>query len=366
MIPIIIGILVFGVLILVHEAGHFAAARRNGITVLEFAIGMGPKLFGVTKGDTLYSLRAIPLGGFCRMLGDASEGDDNSQLSAEGALNTKPVWRRVIVFLAGSGANFALAFVLFTLAVSLVTFTVPVVNRTIEGMPAEAAGLLPGDRITRIDKTAIRVFNDVTVALARSEGAPMNVSVVRDGRRLDITITPVDIGGGVYRVGFEGRQMAGLLAPNPDGLERAGLFRSVSMGFWEGIRWINMTFFILGDLLSPAEDTTGVDQLAGPIGVVNFIGEAYEAGAANNVAASLMIHTLLLFSGILSISIAIFNLLPIPALDGGRVVFLLIEGIRRKPIPPEKEGMIHFVGFMALIALAIFVAYNDIVRIITS
>lgn len=358
---ILVMIFALGLVVLVHEWGHYFAAKRNGIIVEEFAIGMGPKLFGIVKNGTLFSLRALPLGGYCKMFG--MEGAvDEEHANAAGAFVNKKVWQRITVILAGSVMNFILALFLLTAVFSMVAFTVPVVRELTPDMPGEAAGLRPGDRITRIDNRRIRTFDDVTLALAQSGGSAMTVSVLRDGQRLVKNIVPVQAaatgGGTVYRIGFAPDIRAGAFAPDM-GFARYNLLETGVYSFWQTLGFMRMTLSVLTDVAALR------DNVMGPIGATAVVGDVLEQGAAQGATGTDLLIWLLRFTGMISLGVGILNWLPLPAMDGGRFIFLAIEGIRRKPVPPEKENMVHVVGFMALMVLAVFIAYNDIIRIIT-
>ncbi len=354
--PILIGVFIFGLLILVHEWGHFIAARKNGVLVEEFAIGMGPKIFSVKPGETEYSLRLIPAGGFCKMLGDV--GDDETSTRNPRSFCNKPVWRRMIIILAGAIMNLVLTLVLLTviaLTDGLATTTIATVT---SGSPAEVAGFLPGDRVVKIDSTRTHIYEDLRLAMMKSRGRAVDITVEREGQTLVRSVVP-EANGAIYIIGITATAKTGIFQKAEEGFAKAGIFESISTSFWKVGFWIHMTFFSLSELFSA---NVSVNDMSGPIGVVTIIGDTYEAAAPYGLWVT--IRSLMDFTAILSASIGIFNLFPIPALDGGRFVFLLVEGIRRKPIAPEKEGMVHLVGFVLLIALGMFIAYNDILKIL--
>lgn len=354
--PVMIGILVFGVLIMAHEWGHFFAARKCGVLVEEFAIGMGPKLVGIQRGETLYTIRLIPMGGYCKMLGDGEE--EGAGVEDDRAFNRKSLPRRMIIMLAGAAMNMALAVLLFFIVVYGGGFAAPVVRALSPGAPAEEAGVLPGDRIKKIGGFRIHTYEDILLAVSQSKGEAVDVTLDRGGQTLVKTITPVP-NGDTFIIGVRPVIKTGLFAETETAYERAGALESVAVSFWQMGFWIKSTFYGIGEMVNR---NISVSEMSGPIGVVNIIGETYEQSVKVSVWAT--IRTMLNIAGMLSASIGIFNLLPVPALDGGRFVFLLLEGLRGKPIPQEKEGMVHLIGFVMLMALGVFIAYNDILKLL--
>ena len=428
---IIIAILVFGVIILVHELGHFFAARKVGILVEEFAIGMGPKIFSVTKGDTMYSLRIIPLGGFCKMLGE-DEGNFDSR-----SFNSKTVGQRAFTLIMGVVLNLVLAFVLFTLLALFFGYDTPEISsflpnshaeaselqpgdvitrvgnsriltaghlamafhdagsRPVEirarrgretftttvaptqlpqryllgvtlaggqndtlisgfsmnNSPAEAAGLLPGDVITQIDNFRISVLADLASALSEIGGNPATIQVMRGESTFTTTITPV-LSPGAYNMGIFFRRHGGFY---DNSIPMGNILGHFANGFLQILFWVELTVIGLIRLftfrLSP-------EEIGGPIMIVAVMNEAYTVTIAQGISTA--IRTMATYMAIISANLGVMNLLPIPALDGGRLVFLGIEKIRRKPLPPEREGLVHLIGFAALIGFAVFIAFNDI------
>ncbi len=353
-IPILIGIFAFGILVLVHEMGHFFVAKKCDILVEEFAIGMGPKIFSFTKGETLFSIRIFPLGGFCRLLGD----DDTS--SDVRAFNNKTVLQRIAVILAGATMNLVLAFFIFTGIVFANGFATNVVREVSPNSPAYSVEILKGDKITKLDNKNITTFNDILLALQLSDGKAIEIEIEREGAKYTKKLTPYrDPKDGVLKIGFVPDAKTGIFEQPTEGYIKAGFFESISQGFLQMTFCIKATIYSLIELI---KFNVSVEQMAGPIGAVSMIGDSYN----KTIDESIML-TILNISGfiaMLSATIGVFNLLPIPALDGGRLVFLVIEGIRKKPISPEKEGMVHFVGFVILMALGVFIAYNDILKLI--
>ncbi|MBR7164373.1 MAG: site-2 protease family protein [Clostridia bacterium] len=333
-------VLIFCVLIFVHELGHFITAKLLKIRVHEFAIGMGPKLFGKQKGETLYSVRAFPIGGFC-----ALEGEDTSSADAR-ALSNKPAWVKLIVLVAGSFMNLLLGllllFCIFGMAKQVV---VPQVATVIAGSAAEKSGVLPGDEIISLNGRRIHIVGDLYWEKDKLEERETELVVRRDGDKLTLAITPEKTPEGIS-LGVQ------LMAKEND------FFLTVKSGFYTTVFYGRVIIETLVDLL---RGNIGVSSMSGPIGIVSEIGSAVQETAQNGWEGFL---NLLQLAVLLTINLGVFNLLPIPALDGGRIFFVVIEMIRRKPIPPEKEGMVHMIGFALLILLSLFIAYMDVLRLI--
>ncbi len=331
---IIASIFVFGLLIMVHEVGHFLAARANGIRVLELAIGFGPRLLGwqSRKSKTRYSLRLFPLGGFCRMLGENPEDG-----SAADSFVQKGLLQRASVLLAGPLMNLVLAIFLFFI-IFFFLVGIPVTEPAILGavspdLPAAAAGFQPGDIILTIEGEQVRDWEEVTQRIAFHPGKEIGVMVKRDGEIKELRVVPEP-------VPQTGRGIIGITP----------LYR-----FFDLAGSLAESFSRLGSLIgSLAQTVTGRVPLevTGPVGIIMIVGEVASTGFVN----------LLWLSAVISVSLGLINLLPIPALDGGRVLFLVIEGVRGKPLDPEKEGFIHFIGFALLLLFIIFVTYHDLIR----
>lgn len=334
---IIASIVIFGLLIFVHELGHFVVARLVRIKVLEFAIGLGKELFSRQKeGGTRYSLRLFPLGGFCRLL-----GEDPEEALKEGSFQKKPLVSRLAVISAGSLMNFLLAVLLFSL-VYFFFWGVPQSQTTQIGeiLPesrAYEAGLQPGDIILAIDGLEMKDWDDIIAYINANPERQITLLVQRDNTALSITVVPA---------GETGKGLIGIVPV----YKKYIFFRSIALGF--NYTW----FFIKLIFVSLYQMITGVipADIAGPVGIVAIVAEVTKTGLGN----------LFYLAAIISINLGIINLLPIPALDGSRIIFLVLEGIRGKPIDPQKEGFIHFVGFTVLIILMILIAFQDITRLI--
>ncbi|MCL2576407.1 MAG: site-2 protease family protein [Defluviitaleaceae bacterium] len=358
-------LLIFTIIVLVHELGHFWAARRAGIQVEEFSIGMGPRILKFKRGETIYSLKALPLGGSCRMLGEDEDEEGNVN---ERSLNRKPIGWRVLVMAGGSVMNFALALIIAIIMSLFTTYAEPtVVNFTGENSPMQAAGAQIGDRITSVNGRSVNVRGDLTLAMLRADGSPMSVTVDRDGATHTLSVRPIQHEESEnWLLGFGMLNAVGAFASVPAGLvgteiyREVGFFESVAVGAQNLSFIVRATFTAIGRLF-----THGISELMGPIGMVDVVGgEMTEVATNHGFAATFW--TGMHFTMFLSVSLGVLNLLPIPALDGGRLVFLGIEAIRRKPLNPEMEGKIHLAGFALMMGLFVLVAYNDIVRLFQS
>ena len=332
---LIASIIVFGVIIFVHELGHFIAARRSGIKVLELALGFGPKIFGWSRDGTDYSLRAVPFGGFCRMLGE----DDPEEKDHPDSFARKPLLNRIAVVAAGSIMNFLLAIMLL-FSVYFFFLGVPEENSTkigsvIDERPAAEAGIKEGDELKSIDGVTVNNWSEVVSQIESKAGVPITIELLRNGERELLTVTP-------------------LSEDTPDGsrgvIGITSHFAKYRLGASFGMAF-DYIAFILTALYQTFTGQIPLD-VVGPVGIIGFVGEAASMGIVN----------LIMLTALISFSLGFMNLLPIPALDGGRLIFLFIEGIRGKPLAPEKEGMIHMIGFAALILLIIVVTYNDLLR----
>ena len=340
---IIVAIVIFGIIIFVHEFGHFIAARIFGVKVNEFAIGMGPTLYKRQGKETLYSVRAIPMGGFCAMEGEDEENDDPR------AFNNKKPWQRIIILAAGAGMNVLLGFVIVTIIViSSAHQSGFIPSTTIESVEPEsdaARFLQPGDKVVGINGTKVNIRRDLSFELGMYDGSgECELEYKRDGKKYTEKFTPMQTtledGSPYYIVGFTIKQDP----INPLTVLHEGFFQTVWM--------VKLVFVSLGMLFT---GEAGVSDLSGPVGVVS---------AMSTVARSGLLD-LIFFAGFLAVNIGVMNLLPLPALDGGRILFVLIELIFRKPVPRDKEGYVHFAGFVLLMGLMLYATWNDIIRIIT-
>ena len=334
---IIAAVIAFSVMIMVHEFGHFLVAKRVGITVHAFAIGFGPRVAGFRAGDTQYAINLLPFGGYVRMA-----GEDLDDAAGVGSFRTKSVWQRMAVVSAGPAMNLLLALLLLMGTALVVGVPVGVSNRIgqlMPGWPAEEVGLHPGDVIAAINGEAMDSGQEVIDTIHRQPNTDLRLTVERDGQRFDVTV----------RSRLDARQNIGLIGFRPEAIrERMGPGRALVWALGTLADTVEVIFATLVGLFR--EGGKMLDQLAGPVGAVRFLGEAGAAGA------EIFIYT----ASALSIMIGVFNLLPFPALDGGRLLFLLVEAVRRRPVDPRREGYIHLVGFALLILLLLTLTVRDI------
>jgi regulator of sigma E protease len=330
MMMIIYAILIFCLLIFVHELGHFISAKAVGIRVNEFALGMGPLLFSFKKGDTEYSLRALPIGGYCKMEGEDEESHDAA------AFNNRPFPAKVLVVVAGSAMNLIMAILILAavlLAIGIPTSTIRDIS---PDLPAAKAGLLPGDKIVQIEDVRVREWDDITDTIVNSTGDTLTVAVDRGGKILSFEV-------GVT-LSEDGRRVIGIgpaYVKNPGKALIYGAKSTVDMT----VEFID----IIGKLVTGKAST---DNLTGPVGIVLMVGGTAKLG---------WIYVAQL-TALISLNLAIVNMLPFPALDGGRLLFLIIRLFTGKAISDETEGKIHFIGLMLLFCLMIYITAKDIIH----
>lgn len=339
---IIVAFLVFGVLVMFHEFGHFIVAKKNGIVVNEFAIGMGPKLFGIKRGGTEYTLRLLPIGGACMMLGE-DDGED-----APGSFNSKSVWARMAVVFAGPFFNFIMAYFCAVLIIGMNGYTSPVVTKVLDGYPAAQSTLQAGDLITEADGVAIHNFEDFRYHIMLNQGKSTDITYVRDGEDYQTVITPQKDENGYYIIGIQGGV---LVKPGFPGI--------LANSFYEVKTNIDL---VIKSLEMLAMGQVSRNDISGPVGMFSAIGSSYNEAA--KYGARTVVLTIANLILLLSANLGVMNLLPLPALDGGRLVFLIVEAVRRKPVPREKEGMVHFAGFVLLMCFMVFVCFNDVSRLL--
>ena len=339
---IVLAILVFSLIVFVHELGHFLLAKMNKIRVDEFSIGMGPRLLSTVKGETRYSLKLFPIGGSCMM------GEDDVDDMSEGSFNSKSVWARIAVVAAGAVFNFILAFIFAVIIVGYTGYDEPVISGVLPGYSAEAEGMQEGDRIVRMNGKKINVWREVTYYNMFHAGETVELVYERDGEKYEVTIVPKQDEDGNYLMGVT----------SPAQYKKANVFTAIQYGVYEVKFWISTTLESLKMLIT---GSVGVDQLSGPVGIVDVVDDTYQQ--SKEYGAVVVLMQMLNIGILLSANLGVMNLLPLPALDGGRLVFLVIEAIRGKRVAPDKEGMVHFVGMMLLFALMIFVLFNDLNRI---
>lgn len=426
---IVIAIIIFSAIVLFHELGHFLLAKANHIGVTEFSLGMGPRLFSFQKGETRYSIKLLPIGGSCAMV-----GEDTDEENVPGCFNGASVWARISVVAAGPVFNFILAFLLSVIIVACMGYDPAEITAVGEDSNAAEAGLEAGDIITEYNGYKIDLAKDLyvyTYLNQLKEGETVKITVERDGKEQIISFKPdvnvryllgfnrsdassmkvesliegmpleaAGVQAGDVITGINGTSIANgeeydeYIAAHPlsdeqleityvrDGLEYTAEitpkeYRTATLGFsynlgyekTDGLNILKYGFYdvkymIRTTILSLKELVTGglgVSDLSGPVGVVDAIGTTYEESKSEGALVLWM--NMINMAVLLSANLGVMNLLPLPALDGGRLVFLIVEAIRRKPVNRNIEGMVHFAGFMLLMVLMVVVMYNDILKI---
>lgn len=341
---IVIAILIFSIIIIFHELGHFLLAKANGIRVNEFCLGLGPTIIGFTKGETKYSLKLLPFGGACMMEGEDEESGDDR------AFGKKSVWARISVVVAGPIFNFIMAFVGAFILLCNIGYDLPVLTGVMEGYPAETAGLQAGDVIVKMNHNRVHFFRDISAYTQFHPGETVVVTYERDGERYQAEITPqYDEEYGYYMYGFQasGQRVTG------------NVFETLKYSVYEVEYWIKAT---INSLRALAMGQVSVNDMSGPVGIVDMIGEGYEQSVSYGYFVAFL--QMLYITIFLSANLGVMNLLPLPALDGGRLLFMIVEVIRGKRVDPDKEGMVHFIGMMLLFAFMIFVVFNDVRKLV--
>ena len=342
--PFLVAILFFGLLISIHELGHFTFAKLFKVKVNEFALGMGPAIFKKKRGDTLYALRLLPIGGYVSMEGEDTESQD------ENAFNRKKVWQRIIIVAAGAIMNLILGVVIVATVLSMEDLIGT--NQILEfhkDAISQQTGLKVGDEFLEIDGHRVFSDTDISFLMGRSDDGVFDMTVLRDGEKVELKdVTFKTEKDGKYTFITYDFIILG---------EETNFFNVVENSFRRSASIARLVWLSFFDLVT---GRYGLTDLSGPVGTVNVIADA-AAGAVESKDGLITALTMMAF---ISINIGIFNLIPLPALDGGRLFFLIIEGIRRKPINPKYEGYVHGAGLALLLLLMLVVTFNDIVTLI--
>ncbi len=345
MITLILFILILGIIVLVHEFGHFVFAKMFGVYVYEFSIGMGPKIWSKKskKDETVYCIRAIPIGGFVQLAGE--EVDDDKSVPKEKKMYNKPVWQRFLIMFFGAGNNFILAFLILLLCG--IFFGSPVMTPKVGGLtsgyPMELSGIEVGDKFLEINGNKISTIDDVKLYLAvETSGDPVIFKMEKDdGEVVTYEVTPLaekvdDVTSYKFGVEFYRENEKGFFAPIKYAFVKTGaLFKQMV---------ITLKLLFTGGV--------GVDSLSGPVGIYSIVGQTRSAG----------VESVLQLIALLCINVGFINLLPFPAFDGGRILFLIIEKIKGSPVNPKVENICHSIGFILLLLLLLFITFNDVVR----
>ncbi|MDO4788568.1 MAG: RIP metalloprotease RseP [Johnsonella sp.] len=346
---IIISLLIFGLIVLIHEFGHFIFAKKAGITVIEFSVGMGPRIFSVQGKETRYSLKLLPLGGSCMMLGEDEEEETNP-----GSFNSKSPLARFLVIAAGPLFNFILSFIVSIFIVSAIGVDKPVISDVMEGYPAAEAGMLPGDEVLAINNHKIDFYREISMYFALNQGRETDLRIRRQSDQgpqiLDFHIRPK------FSEEYQS-YMAGIVSSGTTKIKNP--FAVMGYAAKEVAYSIESTLTGLRLIIS---GRIGAGEISGPVGIVNIIGRTVEESKTEGILIMLLSVGGLVV--VLSSNLGVMNLLPLPALDGGRILFILAEAIRRKPLNRRLEGMIHLTGFALLMVLMVFLLFNDVKNIL--
>ncbi len=333
---VVVAVFVFGLLIFIHELGHFTVGKLSGMRVNEFALGMGPAIWSTQRGETKYALRALPIGGYV-----AVEGEDEESSDPRAYCNVR-LWKRILFVCAGALMNLLLGFVILSILVGMrQSLPTTVVGGFHEGAQSNAR-LQAGDRILRVNGSRVFTSNDISFSMVSDKDGVVTFTVLRGGEKLELR--DIDFGMQVME----------------DGTKVINLdfyVDSVPKTFWSSVQYTILWMFsivrqVWMSFINLITGNFTLAELSGPVGVSTVIGQASMAG----------IKTLLLLVGFITVNIGVFNLLPVPALDGGRLLFLLIELVIRRPVNPKYEGIIHTAGFVLLMGLMLVVTFNDILR----
>jgi len=326
----------------IHEFGHFITAKKFGVKVNEFALGMGPKLFSRQGKETLYSLRLIPIGGYCAMEGEDEDSDD------ERALNNKKWWQRGIILAAGAFMNIVLGLVfMFIIQAQQPYYASTKIAYLVSDSTSINAGVQLGDEIYSVNGYRTYCATDMSFALSTAKDGVLDIVVKRGGEKLEFADLHMPVeeyeGTKITRIDFKVARVD------------KNAWTVISSTFSETYAYVRM---IYSSIIMMVTGRVGFNEVSGPVGMATAIGQVAEAGFKYSFMDGL--NNIINFMALITVNLGIFNLLPLPALDGGRLLFVIIEGIRRKPIDPEKEGIVHLVGFALLILLMIIVTIKDV------
>ena len=344
-INILLFILILGIIVFIHEFGHFMLAKWNGVYVYEFALGMGPKICGFKKGETEYNLRAIPIGGFCQLAGEDLDTDDDKKIPKNKRLQNKKAWQRFLIMLFGPMNNFILAVLLiFLIALIWGGATMdPVIYKVEKDSACEKAGLKANDKVISINNNKIDTSDDISLYLAVASPKKTNTIVVeRDNKKVTIKVKPKKVkedGKETYRYGLSIKNK-----------KTSGFVNAIVYTFRKTVSIFKQMFITIGYLFT---GRISLSQLSGPVGIYSVVGQQRSAGLAS----------LIYLTAFLSINVGVINLLPIPAFDGGHILFIIIEKIKGSPVKPELENKIHSIFLILLLLLMVIITINDIMRL---
>lgn len=341
---IILAIIIFSLIVLFHELGHFLFAKKCNVKVNEFCLGLGPTVVSWGKGETKYCLKALPFGGACVMEGE----DEGSQ--DERAFNNKSAWERFQIVFGGPLFNFIMAFILSVIYIGCIGVDVPVISGVIPGYSAEAQGMQAGDTIVELDHYNVHFYQEVSIYTFFHTGKDIKVTYERDGEKYTTVLSPV------YSE-EDGRYLLGIIGNYTR--EKVNPIRTLAYGAYEIKYEIYVTIQSLKMLFT---GQVGVQDMSGPVGIVSTIGDVYDASVTSG--AFYVFINMISIAILLSANLGVMNLLPFPALDGGRIFLIILEAVRRKRIDPDIEGKINLLGFALLMGLMVIVMFNDILKLL--
>lgn len=354
---IILAIIIFSIIVIFHELGHFLAAKACGVRVNEFSLGLGPTIVSFKKGETVYSLKALPFGGACAMEGEDSENSEDTEDSESSqhresdgrAFYDKKCWQRILIVFMGPFFNFVMAYVFSVILLTCMGVDKPIVSAVTPGYAAEEAGIMAGDKLIAINNYRVHFFAEITIYNTFHQGEPVNIVYERNGERYSTVLVPkLDEESGRYLIGFVriGER------------DKVSFIEALAYGFGEMKYQIYATYKTLGMLLTGG---VGLDQVSGPVGIVSTIDNVYQQSVDSGIFYIFI--NMISIAILLSANLGVMNLLPIPALDGGRLFFLLIELIIGRRIPAKFENAIHMTGFILLLGVMVLVLFKDIIYI---
>ena len=339
---VIIAILIFGIIIIMHELGHFLIAKKNGIQVDEFCIGLGPTIIGKQVGETFYSVKLLPFGGACMMGEDEDRPEEN-------AFNNKSVWARMAVIFGGPFFNFILAFIFSIIVIGMSGADIPKISKVEKDSPAYEAGIRKGDTMIKVAGKKMHNYREFSYYMYLDyDGGKIPITILQNGKEKNINVTPeYDKERGQYLIGITW-----------NGYQKVGPLKTIEYSFREVGLQVKITLKSVKMLVS---QKLGVKDLSGPVGIVKTVGDQYTQAAAYGFKTVFL--TMVNWIILISANLGVMNLLPLPALDGGRLLFLIIEAITGKAVSQNMEALVHTAGLILLMLLMVFVMYQDIVKI---
>lgn len=344
---ILFAILIFEAIIIIHELGHFIAAKASGVKVNEFAIGMGPAIIKKKKGDTLYAWRVFPIGGYCAM-----EGEDNGS-EDDGAFCNKSLPKRMLIVVAGVIMNLVLGYIILCISNArsdgIATTTISWFE---DNAMSQSTGLQVGDEIIEVNGMRIFTTMDMSYQFGNDEDGKFDMVVKRDGKKVELKDVTFATNDNTMHIDFK-------VAP-----KAVTVGSMITQSFKQGCTDGRLIYISFADLI---RGKYSIKDLSGPVGIVDTIDNVIDSerdSQSGKIDWSSLIDTMLSLGAFMTINIGIFNLLPLPALDGGRLLFLIIEAVRRKPVKPEHEGMVHAIGMAALLLLMVVVTVSDIIKLV--